>query len=79
MNGQLADRQPKLLEAIVFEIKRQKIREFPGDSEINISHLQSETGSRVQCPFCMYDGKTAKVFSDGSIKCFACGIFRRQQ
>ena len=49
--------------------------------KINIELKQEQIGSLIECPECHYISKknkrfSCKVFPD-SIKCFACGLWRR--
>lgn len=56
--------------------KRLGRRELTGDALL-FNKLSGETSGRLHCPFCMYEGRTAKIFHDGSFKCFCCGKFGR--
>lgn len=57
-------------------IKMQKL-----ESELKDYIMGCQVGERVQCPFCNYSSKknptSARIFRDGVLKCFSCGIWRK--
>jgi len=68
----------QLDKTIIEECKKEKMKKL--DVELKKFIQGSQVGERVLCPVCKYSSKknkmSAVIFKD-SIKCFACGLWRR--
>jgi len=63
---------------LLAQAKQEKMKKL--EKELKSFILGSKVGERVECPFCHYSSKKNKfsaVIFENSIKCFACGKWRR--
>ena len=63
---------------IIMQSKEEKMKEL--DKELKQTIEGSKIGERVECPVCHYQSnknKFSAVIFEDSIKCFACGLWRR--
>jgi len=63
---------------LIAECKKERMKKL--DEKLKKFIQGSVVGERVTCPICQYSSKknkfSAVIFQD-SIKCFACGMWRR--
>lgn len=65
-------------ENILSEVRKEKMKKL--DDGLREFIKGSQVGERIECPVCHYSSrknKTSAVIFKDSIKCFACGIWRR--
>ncbi len=63
---------------ILTQAKAEKMKKL--DDELRTFIQGSKVGERIECPFCRYSSKKNKfsaIIFDDSIKCFACGKWRK--
>lgn len=62
----------KLAQAVKLKALEDTLREYIAGCQV---------GEQIECPLCHYIGKnkrgTARIFSNNTFKCFACGEWRQ--